>query len=86
MGNSVQDNRIQDNIEHSLKRLNDAYEKHKDDIDDDTGSGIYWSIETLIDDIQTAGGDVYNGPSLGGTYTREDKQMDDWAREEFARK
>jgi hypothetical protein len=77
---------IQESIDHALKRLNDMNVKHQDAIDEDDANRIYWSIEGLIDQVQTSGGDIYNGPSLGGTYTRADKQMDDWAREDFARK
>ena len=46
---------IQSNIDHALKRLIAANDKYQDAIDEDDANRIYWSIESLIDQVLKAG-------------------------------
>ena len=69
----------------ALKRLNALWKKYRANISDDKANILYWQIEALTGDIQQAAGIPYDGPPLGGAYTRQDELMDDWALDDLYR-
>ena len=72
-------------IPQAIKRLTELYEKHGADISDGNANILYWVIMAAGDDVPRAAGIPYDGPPLGGAYTRQDELMDDWALDDLYR-